>query len=353
MNLRRVAVLVGKEFAQGSRGFMFIFAILVPLVLSLVISLVFGNFFSGKPRLGIADEGGSQMIPKATAVDTLIVREYGSSDDLRQAVEAGAIDAGIVLPPGFDDSLAGQEAAQLTAYIWGGSLLKDRAILGATLAFLLRDLSGFEVPVEVVTTTLGEGEGIPWQERLLPLIVLMAVVLGGTMVPATSLVEEKQKRTLRALVITPTSLGEVFVAKGVVGFTLSMIVALVTLALNEAFGPQPLLLVAVLALGTILATTFGLLLGVSLKDMETLFATVKASGLLLYAPAFLYLFPEIPEWIGRLFPTYYLLAPVIELSQRGAAWSDIALDVYILIGLIVVLVAIVVVAVRRMSQQEF
>jgi ABC-2 type transport system permease protein len=352
MNLRRIAVLLRKEFTHGSKSFIFVFTVVMPLVLSLVVVLIFGDVFAGKPRLGFADEGNSEIVPLATAVEGLVVREYDSQAALKQAVEAGAVDAGVILPQDFDRLVKAGEKASLTAYVWGESLLKNRAFVVVTMTYLLRTLTGSEAPLEVVTALVGDGESIPWQQRLLPFIVLMATLLGGSMVPSTSLVEEKQKRTLKALVITPTTLGDVFAAKGLLGILLSYYGAIVVLLLNGGLGPQPVLLLGVLALGTIMASAFGLMLGAFIKDVDTLFAVIKGTGLLLYAPAIVYLFPAIPQWIGRIFPTYYLIAPVIEISQHGAIWSDVALDVLILTGLIVVMLGLVVLAVRRLSQQE-
>jgi ABC-2 type transport system permease protein len=226
-------------------------------------------------------------------------------------------------------------------------LLKNRLFLGITMAFLFRDLTGLDSPVEIATAIVGEGQVIPWEERLLPVIVLMTIILGGIMVPATSLVEEKQNRTLGALVITPASLNYVFAAKGLLGAILSFFVAIVVLVLNGAVGTQPLLLAMVLGL----AASLGLLLSASMKDVDTLFAVIKATGILLYAPAIVYLFPGIPQWIGKLFPTYYLIAPVFEISQQGATWSDVALDVFILAGLIVVMLGTVAFAARRLGRQ--
>jgi ABC-2 type transport system permease protein len=157
------------------------------------------------------------------------------------------------------------------------------------------------------------------------------------MVPATSLVEEKQKRTIKALVITPTTYYDVYLAKGIFGFLVSIFVALLVLLLNRAFGSQPVLLTSVLALSAVMAAAIGILLGAFIKDINTLFAVIKGMGLLLYAPLFVYLFPTIPQWIGRIFPTYYMIGPIMEISQRDATWSQVAVDIYILIGLILFL----------------
>ena len=352
MNLRRVGILLGNELAHGSQSFMVIFAVIVPLAISLVVSLLFGTMFLEKPKLGIADQGDSRMGQLARRVESLVVTEHSSSDDLRQAVAAGAADIGVVLPAGFDERLAQGETVQLVAYIWGQSLLKNRAIAGTSVAVLLREIAGQSPPVEVVTTTVGEGQAIPWDDRLLPFIVLMTITLGGVMVPATSLVNEKQKRTLTALTVTPTSLGEVFVAKGLMGVLLSLLMGLVILVVNGALGGQPVLLVVVLALGACMAAQLGVLLGAFVKDINTLFATIKGAGLVLYAPALIFMFPEIPQWIAKVFPTYYMIGPVIEFTQRGSAWPDVATDVVILIGLIVILFLVLAAVAKRATLRE-
>lgn len=346
MNLRRVGILLAKEFTTGSKSFMFLFAIVMPIAITLVLNLVFGSVFSGKPKLGIADKGSSQLVHTAAELDSLIAKQYPTGDKLKQAVAAGVVDMGMVLPVGFDGLVKQGESAELTAYIWGESLLKNRAIIGAAMAFMFRDLAGQEAPVEVTIETLGDNASIPWEDRLLPTLVMMGVVFGGIMLPASSLVEEKMKRTLRALVVTPVTLGEVFASKGLMGFILSTLLGMVILMLNQAFGTQPFLLVFVLALGAIMASAFGVLLGAYARDVNSLFAIVKAIGFLLYAPALVYLFPQIPEWIGRLFPTYYFVAPVVEITQQGATWSDVAPEVLILIGLILVLIGAVALVAR-------
>ena len=350
MSLKRVGILLRRELLQGPKNFIFIFAIVTPIVLSLVVSLVFGTLFSEKPKMGIVDEGSSQLVAMARELPSVITKEYGTVSDIKEAVESGAVDIGIVLPEDFDDSVIQGEETEITAYIWGESLAKDRTILGVTIANLIRELAGQEAPVEIQTITLGDEVSIPWSDRLLPLIVLMAVFLGGLFLPAISVVNEKERKTLEALVITPTTMGDIFVAKGLLGIILSLVMGIVILILNQAFGAEPALLLLVLVLGAIMAAELGLLLGVLVKNTTSLFAVVKFGGLLLYAPAFIYLFPQIPEWIGRIFPTYYVIQPIVEISQRGGGWPDIAMNVFILIGLDLILIGVVMLALKRTKQ---
>jgi ABC-2 type transport system permease protein len=246
--------------------------------------------------------------------------------------------------------VAAREPAEVEGYIWGESGLDSRAILGTSILALFRDVAGYEPPVEIVTTTLGEAQALPWEDRLLPFIVLMAIMIGGVMVPATSLAQERQDRTLSALTITPTTLGDVLTAKGIVGVLVAATMAVVTLALNQAFGGDAALLIGALVLGAIMAVTFGLLLGVMTKDVNTLFGTIKSMGLILYAPALIFMFPEIPQWIARLFPTYYIIHPVIEITQMGAGIEDILPELIVLVLLIVGLIGVTAYAARRKAE---
>jgi ABC-2 type transport system permease protein len=347
MSLRRVGVLLGKELFQGPKNFIFVWAIVAPVVISLVVSLIFGTLFTEKPRLGIFDEDSSQLVAMSQETTSITTREYDNIADVKQAVANGSVDIGIVLPAGFDSSVKQGTETTLAAFIWGESLAKNRTILEVTLANLIREMAGQEPPVEIESTTLGGEVSIPWNERLLPLIVLMAVFLGGMFLPATSVVNEKEERTLTALLVTPTTAGDVFIAKGLVGIIFSLFMGVVILVLNQAFGTAPLLLVLVLALGAIMATALGLLLGAALKDITTLFAVWKFGGILLFGPAFIFMFPQIPEWIGRLFPTYYILQPVVEISQQGGGWGDIATNLFILIGLDILLILVVLLVLRK------
>jgi ABC-2 type transport system permease protein len=341
MSVRRVLVLLVKELLMGPKNMIFIFALVVPLVITLLINLLVGTFFSGKPRLGVADAGESMLVEKARELDGLLLREYTSAELLKEAVSVGAVDVGLVLPAGFDQQLIQGQPVELSAYVWGESLLKDRAMLGTTIATQLREIAGQEAPVVINMETLGEGESLPWEKRLMPLVVMMTLVFGGSLIPATSLVEEKQKRTLSAVITTSTSLAEIFVSKGLLGMLIAIFMSLLILVINQALGSNPLLLIGLLLLGAIMAATYGVILGAFIKDINTLFAVNKATGILLYAPVFLYIFPGIPQWIGRIFPTYYMIAPVFEVSQRGAGWAQIQRDVIVLVLIILVLMGIV------------
>lgn len=340
MNINRIFTLVKKEFLFGSKNFIFIMAVVMPVVLTLVISLLVGTLFSGKPRLGIVDQGHSQLTAKLDQLDYLTTERYPSAELLHTEVERGALDMGLVLPADFDRRLQAEAETGMDLLIWGESLLKHRTILAVSLVRQIIDVAGREIPVNTALVLLGEEANIPWDVRLFPFVVIITILLGGMMVPATSLVEEKVKRTYRALLITPASLRDILTAKGLTGVILALFEGLLILSINRAFGSQPATLIAVMIISGIFAAAAGIILGVLVKDISTLFTVIKSLGIFLYAPAFVFMFPEIPQWIAQIFPTYYLLNPIIELTMNNATWTDIATDVYILIGLTSALIGV-------------
>ena len=63
-------------------------------------------------------------------------------------------------------------------------------------------------------------------------------------------------------------------------------------------------------------------------------------------------FPRYSEWIGRIFPTYHMIEPIMDIGQRDATWFQVAMDIYNLIGLIVLLIAFLGWVARRESAKD-
>jgi ABC-2 type transport system permease protein len=183
MNVGRIGVLLGKEMCYGTRSFIFIFATVIPVAVSLIVSLVFGRLFAGNPRLGLLDLGTSQLPGLFRAQDYLDTKLYSSAEQLRRDVERGVVEMGLMIPDGFDTATRDSRPTDLTIYFWGEGAISNRAMLITALANNVVTVSGRHVPITVEPVQLGRSTISSWSERLLPLLVLMAIVLGGTLVP--------------------------------------------------------------------------------------------------------------------------------------------------------------------------
>jgi ABC-2 type transport system permease protein len=142
------------------------------------------------------------------------------------------------------------------------------------------------------------------------------------------------------------------VSKGLLGIITSIVMGSLILILNHAFNAQMGLIIFILFLGAIMAACFGLILGAFMKEISSVYAAIEGLGVIIYGPGILALFPQAPKWIGKLFPTYYVINPIMEITREGGNWSTVSVDVFILMGIIAVFFAIVAITASKTRQQE-
>lgn len=351
MSLYRIGVLISKEFRHGAGNLFFILAFVYPIALSLIVTLVFGDVLEQKPRIGILDNGNSEFALVLEDQARLDIRSYDDIGALRDATEEGIINYGVVIPVNFDEALQNGTAVDLTRYVWSETEGDDQLKIESALQQGMVSVSGSQMPVVMEGIQLGDEDTSTWTERLMPLLVIMTIMMGGILLPASALVEEKSNRTLLGLTVTPTTLLEVYVAKATIGVIISSAMGVMVLVINNAFGNDPVLLVGLLALGSIAGSLLGVILGSYIKSVEGLLAVIKGLGIVLAMPAILAIFPEVPEWIQQIFPTHYILDPVIKVSQEGANFGDVVVEVGVLLALVGAMVIFLVMVFERQQKR--
>jgi ABC-2 type transport system permease protein len=356
MSLSRAWKVLRKDLALGPRSPIFLYAIILPIVLTLVLQIAFGSLFAPKPRLAIVDDGASSIPAAVRETAGIELTMLTDERRLREGVEANDFDAGLVLPSGFDEAVRAGERPVLDLYIGGESLASNRIVVLVTTLDILREVEGAAPPVTVDVVDLGEA-GLPMSLRLIPVIMMYALFIAGAFVPASSLVEEKESGTLSALLVTPLRTSEVLVAKGALGLLLAFVMAVMTLVLNDALGGRPAELVLVLFVAAGFSAMLGLVIGTASRDSAGLFTLVKSSGIVLFGPVAFYLFPEWPQWVARLFPTYWAIDPIWQVGVlgRGLGYGEgleaVWLKLVIALVLSVALVPVVGALSRRMERQ--
>ena len=350
MNLARSWQVLRKDLRLGPRSPIVLWALVIPVLITLLVRGVFGGLFAGEPRLGVVDLDGSAVAVELADRDGIELQPLPDEASLRAEVSAGRLDVGLLLPQGFDAAVRAGQSPLLQLWYAGQSVPADRAVLTAMIIDAVRSLTGVEAPVDVEVVVLGEAV-LPIDLRLLPLIVLYAVAIPGGMVPAASLVEEKERGTLQGVLVTPATLGEVMLAKAALGVLLGVLAGTVTLAINDAFGAAPLAIVLSVLVGAVMMSLIGLLLGAEAPDTNTLFAAWKGVGVLLFLPAIFFIWPGLPMWPARWMPAYYFLRPAFATSVEGAALGDVALDLAIGAAICLALVPAVLVVTRRLERR--
>ena len=348
MSASRILQVLRKDLRLGPRSPIFLFAVILPFVMTFVVQVAFSGLLEPAPRLGIVDRGGSQLTADAQQLPGIAVDVVGSEAILRQKVEANALDAGLVLEPGFDAALRAGRRPALPFYIGGESLASNRVILAVTTLDLVRAVEGKPEPANVVIDDLG-AETLPLSARLVPLIVMYALIMAGVFLTAFAVVDEREKRTLDALLVTPVRLSEVLLAKAIMGFVIAVAMALVTLALNGALDASPVGLLLSVAVAALVSTAIGLVFATGARNVQMLFALTKGTGFLIVGPVIFYLFPDWPQWVAKIFPTYWIIDPIYRLAIQGDALADVWWELLIALAIAGALGAVVVTLARHMQ----
>lgn len=350
MHSRSIATLVGREIRLGYRSPWLVWAVALPVGLTLLVQGVFGSLFAQPPVLGIVDQGSSAVVEGAVATDGIEVVLYDDVAALDEALLANDVDAGLVLQSGFDQAVMAGERPTLDFRVSGSSLATERAVLAVTTLDLVRAVEGSPPPVAVEIVEVGDGS-LDLSIRLIPLLVVMAIAVGGAFVPAAGLVQEKEERTLDAVLVTPAGMADVFGSKAILGASLALFAGLFTLVLNDVRGPELVPLAVAVGIGGVMMAELGLIVGAWARDQNTLFTVWKGGAILLIYPVVFFLFPDLPQWIGMLSPTWWFLDPIFSIAVEGATLADVAGSLAVALGWCLLLVPAVVAMGRRLERR--
>jgi len=331
MKFSRMFSMAKKDVVIITRETFFLYMVAMPIVMSLVLTAALGSVGTAKPSLAIYGE--DELVSILEEEPSLNVTIFSSEESLREAVLEGEYDGGLLVSP------------TPKLLISGKSLSNERVTIGATLANVFREVSGKEETVLFETKVIGTDKD-PWKVRLVPFLTIFAVMVAGMIISA-SLIEEREKKTLNAVLVTPITPLEVIMAKALFGLFLGLILGTIILVLNGALTSGFLLITLFLILGTTFIVALGLMAGVMMDNITDLITRIKIFGVILYFPALVIMFPQIPQWLGKFFPTYYFIDPIFSITQKGAGWSDVWWKAVILLACDVVVLALAAKVLRK------
>ncbi|MEA1992971.1 MAG: ABC transporter permease [Euryarchaeota archaeon] len=317
MKFSRMFSMAKKDVVIITRETFFLYMVVIPIIMSLVLNAVLGSVGTARPSLAIYGEG--ELVSILEDDPSVDVSRVSSEESLREDVLEGEYDGGLLVSP------------TPKLLISGESLLNERVTIGATLANAFREVSGKEETILFKTKVIGTEE-YPWKVRFVPFLTIIAALMAGMIISA-SLIEEREKKTLNAVLVTPITPLEVITAKALFGLFLGLILGILILVLNGALTGGFLLIMLFLILGTTFTVGLGLMAGVVMDNITDLITRVKIFGLILYFPAIVIMFPQIPQWLGKFFPTYYFIDPIFSITQKGVGWPDLWWKAVIMLAL--------------------
>ena len=334
MNWHTIRPLVAKDLTLFFRNRFIAFIALLGMAAYAGIYLAMPRTVDEVIELGLYAPSTAEVMAEILEEEGVTFLETDSEEALRQAVLDKAVTAGIALPNGMLEQMASGQKPTVNVYLPSDSPPDTREAMVVIVESLALTLSGNPLNIEVHEETLGPdmaGMQIPPRDRMRPLLAIVVLMM-ETLGLASLIVEEIQTGTLRALLVTPVGVRELFVGKGVTSVVMTFPQVALLMGIIGGLKNEPLLVLTTLLLGTLMVTAIGFLMASVGKDMLSVMALGILVIALLSVPAVGVMFPgTITAW-ARIIPSHYLADTVHQVANFGAGWGQVWKNLLVLSG---------------------
>lgn len=359
----RLSSLIRKEFIQITRDPR---TLAMTFIMPVVMMFLLGYAATNDVRnIALVVLDRDQTPASRRLIDAYRVADYftiappvGSEEELRNLIDRNAARAGLIIPPGYGRTLAGEGNAQV-AFVLDGS---DPTVASTALAAaqLIGQAQATHITIErlqargqtVMTAQPIDVRTIVWfNPGLISAYYMVPAMIGiilqylTTMLTATSIVRERERGTIEQLIVTPLRSWELIVGKltpyVLIAFlntieVLTIGVVLFHVPINGDLGLLLLLtalfLVTTLGIGLLISSVANTQQEAMLTTMFTLLPSIFLSG-------FFFPLAAMPMWLQAIsyaVPLRYFLIIVRGIVLKGvglaALWPEVlALGVFALI----------------------
>lgn len=340
--------------------------LIYPIIMSLVFFLISHLVVSRGTSLLIYNPGNSSLAQVVVkAFPNSVITQAGSEAEVEAAFgpngaqKKSSYALGLILPANFDSDLRAGNHPAISLFLNGSTVnAKTEALLQTAVINYARAIANPQPPVTITTAVINPpsstSTGVLLAQVYTPLVLLLSLIVGTTFIPLL-LLEEKEKKTLRMLLVTPASFMDILAGKLLIVLVFQLAITSVALAIQGGFsGDVPLVMFYVL-IGAFFSLSLGLFFG-------SIFNTASAAGTAAGFVALVYILGglfvgQLGQMLGgglvgqiaRLLPTYYLAEGMVNASQSLGSWGSNLLDTGVILGSMILLLAISAWALRRQS----
>jgi ABC-2 type transport system permease protein len=350
MKFQRIFALTKKEMKKTVREPAVLFMIfLFPIIFVVAFGSSFGGAGSGDAvyKIGVinTDSGANTAFSQTymnllTDTKILSIQVYADNETAQTDLSQGKIQAVMILPVDFSQSLLSYQAAPNNPDLWinaSVSLYLDKGSLIATQAIppilhqTLSSLTGQGTPTQsslrLETASLVEVKTFSALDFIAPGMFTFASIFLIMMV-GQSFAQDRENGMMKRIRITPTTPTE-FIASQVISYMgIALVQAALVFALTYAMGFQPNVGILTYAFAFVLVLLFSL----SNVGFGLITATIAKSPGAATGIAFLFVIPQLflgtfvgaslsssAQVAGQFVPSYYVTDALTSLFLRGAA----------------------------------
>ena len=355
MKLQRVTALTKKELKKTVREPAVLFMIfLFPIVFVFAFGVAFSG--GGQPiyNIGVVnmDQGNSvnasQILTTALSdTNILNLQMYSDNQTAQSALSQGSIQAVMVVPTDFSQSLASYQTAPNESSTWTNAtiaLYLDKGSLVATQAIP-------PIIQQVLTAITGQSQEAPATPFRLEIASLIEVKVPSAldfiapgmftfasifliMMVAQSFTQDRENGMMKRIRITPTTPTEFMTSQVISYMVIALIQATLVFAMMYVLGFRPQVGIPVYIFAFILVLLFSL----SNVGFGLITATVAKSSGAATGLGFLFILPQMflgtfvgaslssgAQVAGKFVPSYYVTDALTSLFLRGAAITSLTI----------------------------
>lgn len=345
--LHRVTAIFVKEFIQLKRDKLtFAMVVMVPLIQLLLFGYTINTDVRHVP-IAIVDQCQTQLsrqfIEDIKATQILdAVKFFDSPSKIMEAVRAGKIGAGLLIPRDFEKRYNDKNNDPLAHFIVDGSDTVVAGALKALRAFPFSQsssISADQIPHTIAVELLYN----PEQRSALFIVPgLLGVILTMTLTffTAVALVRERERGNMEILIATPISSMELMVGKLIPYMVIGLIQVSLILLLGHFLFQLPfvgsfgllyfccmLFIFANVGLGLLVSVKAPNQLGAMQLSIFILLPSILLSGFMFPYDAM----PQAAQWLAELLPMTHFIRLTRGILLRGAQLGGLMPDVLFLL----------------------
>jgi ABC-2 type transport system permease protein len=373
LNIQRVLAITKKELKKTVREPAALFMIfLFPIMFVLVFGLAFGgvggngttSYQVGVVNLDMGDQHLSNgFIDNLSATKIVTISSYSDNASAQNDLSQGKMQALIVIPSSFTDSINSHIAAPTDANQWINSTLQlylDKGSLVATQAIppiIQQVIAGMvyqnqqapQSPITLQTASLEVKQTSTFDYFAPGMFTFASIFM--IMIVAQSFTTDRENGMMKRLRITLTTPTEFITSQVAAYLVIALIQATITFAMTYALGFRPNIGIPEYAFAFILVIVFSL----SNVGFGLITATIAKSSGAATGLSFLFLMPQMflgtfvgaslsgaAQVAGKAVPSYYVTDALTSLFLRGAGIASgvVLLDLVVVCGSCVGILAV-------------
>lgn len=297
-NLRIIWAITAKDIGDAIKNKHTIGVILTTLGLVLIYRLIpqFADVADlSSPTVLIYDEGASGLVEALEESPVLEAYEFGSQAIVKEKLAFGGDknELALVIPASFDEMLEAGGEPELIGYVLHWVTETQAEEIQELVENEIERWAGRRIQVDLegnIVYSLPDSFGFPvWGS----LSIMYVVIMIGVALTPHLMLEEKQNKSIDALLVSPASSSHIVIGKALTGLFYCLTGAAIALALNAILVTHWWLVILMVILGSFFATALGLLLGTIFEARQQLTVWAMPVFAVLLIPVFIGILPRL------------------------------------------------------------